>query len=188
MKIKLNNIASIQTGVYAKTNLEGNAHYLQLRHLNEFGELGSLTQLDLFVDAKMDRHILRDFDLLFVAKGSKNIATVYRTTPGIAVASSSFLVLRIREESKLQILPEYLVWFINTPHIQEKLKGLAKGSGIQSVAISDLANIEILVPNVETQKTILSIQQLRIKEKKLVAEIEALKEQYIQQKLFSHIK
>ena len=152
MKLRLAQIASIQTGVYAKADLQGNSYYLQARHFDDSGELRFLAQPDLFVDTKMARHILKDSDLLFIAKGSRNVAVIYRESSGKAVASSTFLVLRILDEQKSHVLSEYLMWFINHPRTQEKLKGIAKGSGIQSVALSDLANMEVLVP-VSTSKT-----------------------------------
>ena len=186
VKTKLNQIAQIQTGVYAKTNLPGKAHYLQVSDLGESGEVIHLTQLDLLVDERIERHLLKDSDVLFVAKGSRNFAALYRASAGPAIASTSFLILRIRDQHKSRVLPEYLVWFINHRRTQERLKALAKGSGIPSVAISDLADIEIPIPPVQAQRKILTIQQLRDKEGKLVAEIEALKELYIQRTLFSH--
>lgn len=185
MKVHIKNIATIQTGLYAKPDRHGNAVYLQVRHFNEFGELSRQLEPDLYVDEKMRQHILQDGDILFMAKGSRNVAVIYRSLAGTAVASSSFIVVRLNSNFKTQVLPEYLAWFINHPRSQEFLKSHSKGSSIPSIALSSFAELEVSIPDIERQKNILAIHQLRIKEKTLIAEIGRLKEKYIQHQLFS---
>ena len=185
MKPHIREIAQIQSGLYAKPDLHGNAVYLQVRHFDEFGQLHRILEPDLFVDEKMRKHLLRDGDILFMAKGSRNVAVVYRSLAGDAVASSSFIVIRLNVNLNAQILPEYLAWFINHPRTQEILKTHSKGSGIPSIALSGFAELEVYIPPLEKQKTILAIHHLRIKETRLIAEIDRLKEEYIQHQLFS---
>jgi restriction endonuclease S subunit len=165
--------------------MHGNALYLQVKHFNELGELVCQLEPDLYIDEKMQKHLLQDGDILFMAKGSKNVAVIYRNLAGSAVASSSFIVVRLNSNFKTQVLPEYLAWFINHPRSQEFLKSHSKGSGIPSIALSGFAELEVSIPDLETQKNILAIHQLRIKEKTLSAEIDRLKEKYIQHQLFS---
>ncbi len=185
MKVHIKDIATIQTGVYAKPDMHGNAVYLQVRHFNEYGEMNRQLKPDVVIDEKMAKHLLRDGDILFMAKGSRNAAVIYRSSSVDAVASSSFIVVRLNAKFKAQILPEYLAWFINHPRSQELLKAHSKGSGIPSIALSGFAELEVSIPDIETQKNILTIYQLRIKEKTLIAEIDRLKEKYIQHQLFS---
>ena len=185
LKTRIQDIAQIQTGIYAKPDMHGNAVYLQVRHFSEFGELDRQLERDLYIDEKMRKHLLQDGDILFMAKGSRNIAVIYRNFIGEAVASSSFIVVRLNENFRTQILPEYLAWYINHPRIQEFLKAHSKGSGIPSIALSGFARLEVSIPDIETQKTILVICALRTKERILVSELDMLKEQYIQHQLFS---
>lgn len=184
MKTSINNIAQLQTGLYKKPGMNGNALYLQVNYFNEYGEINRQLKPDVLIDEKLVKHLLRDGDILFMAKGSRNTAAIYRKLSGDAVASSSFIVVRLNANFQNQILPEYLAWFINHPRTQGSLKALAKGSDIPSIALSGFAELEISVPDIETQKTILTIHQLRTEEKKLINKIDLLKDQYIQRQLF----
>lgn len=115
-----------------------------------------------------------------MAKGFRNVAIVYSEYMGPAVASSSFFVIRVNSQ---QALPGYVAWFINHPNSQKILKAKAKGTSLPSISISALADLEIDLPDMKIQQEILLIQDLRNKEKQLISEIEALKEQHIQQEL-----
>jgi len=182
---RMDQIASVLSGIYAKPSMQGNAVYLQLRHFNESGQQDPLAKADLFVDEKMERHLLRDGDILFMAKGNRNVGVIYRNTSGKAVASSSFLVVRIRDQFRTSILPEYLAWFINHSRSQARIKSYAKGSGIPSVTLSGFSELEVWIPDVDTQRKILMIHELRTREKSLLANITALKDHYIQESLIT---
>lgn len=175
----LKNIASIQTGIYAKSDVHGNAIYLHARYFNESGQLDKNVIYDIYVDTRLSKHLLKDGDILFMAKGFKNAAIVYSESMGPAVASSSFFVIRVAP----QLLPGYAAWYINHPNTQKILKGKARGSSLPSISIRTLEELEINIPDIKTQQDILIIQGFRTREKQLIEEIEALKEQYIQQEL-----
>jgi len=188
LKARIKDIAKIQTGLYAKPEMQGNALYLQVKYFDEYGEINRHLKPDALVDEKMRKHILLDGDILFMAKGSRNAAVIFRSLSGEAVASSSFIVVRLNERFKSQILPEFLAWFINHPRSQELLKTHSKGSGIPSIALSGFSELEVTVPDIETQKSILTIQMLRTKEKQLINEINKLKDLFIQNQLFLRIQ
>ena len=44
-------------------------------------------------------HILRQGDVLFAAKGTKNFAALYESKYHTAVASTSFFVIRVHKQS-----------------------------------------------------------------------------------------
>jgi len=81
-----------------------------------------------------------------------------------------------------------LAWFLNNHNTQTLLKGQAIGTSIPSISKHVLENLEIIVPNIETQKVILQINKLRSKEKSLKQKIETLKEKQIQQQIINAIK
>ena len=64
------------------------------------------------------------------------------------------------------------------------MKGKAIGSSIVSISKTVLEELEISIPNIETQKAILKITNLRNTEKKLKKEIDSLREKQIQQSLW----
>jgi restriction endonuclease S subunit len=185
LKIHLKDIASIQTGLFAKTIAKGEVVYLQSRHFDENGQLLSILHPDLKAEGIAEKHLLKSGDVLFAAKGTKNYAAVYENHNKPAVASTSFFVIRLMFKN---VLPEYIVWFLNNPTSQTLLKGQAIGTSIASISKMVLDNLEIPIPDIETQKTILKITKLRRKEISLKQEIESLREKQIQQQIINAIK
>jgi hypothetical protein len=195
LKTILGHIANIQTGIFAKPVSKGEIVYLQSKHFNENGHLHSLLHPDLKADNITEKHLLRHGDVLFAAKGTKNFAACYESLPAgqagknqPSVASTSFFVIRVQENFSNKILPEFLVWLINHPIAQKFLKGKAIGTSIVSISKSVLEDLEISVPDIQTQKAILKISQLHNTEKNLKQQIETLREKQIQQQIINAIK
>jgi len=188
MRAKLKDIASIQTGIFATPTANGDFVYLQTKHFDENGQLKTTLHPDLNAEQISEKHILRPGDVLFSAKGTKNFAAWYESKNPAAVASTSFFVIRVFDNFSDTILPEYLVWSINHPTSQKFLKGQALGTAIASISKAVLEELEMLVPPIETQKTVLQITHLRNREKLLKQKIEALREQQIKQQILNAIK
>ncbi|NQT78292.1 MAG: restriction endonuclease subunit S [Bacteroidetes bacterium] len=185
MKAALGHIANIQTGVFAKPVARGEIVYLQAKHFNERGQLTGLLHPDLNASQITEKHLLRQGDILFAAKGTKNFTALYEGNNMPAVASTSFFVIRLQE---MNVLPEYLTWFLNHPNTQRLLKGKARGTSIVSISKSVLAELEIPVPEIQLQELILKIHHLRNKEKELKQQIETLREKQIQQQIIKVLK
>lgn len=177
--------AAIQTGLFAKPIAEGDIVYLQAKDFDENGNLRSSLHPEIKADYITDKHLLRSGDILFAAKGTKNFAAVFENHNEPAVASTSFFVIRLTQKN---ILPHFLVWFLNHPSTQKLLKGQAIGTSIVSISKAVLEQIEVPVPDIKTQRAILQIAQLRIEERKLKQQVEVLREKQIQQKLLNAVK
>jgi len=185
LKFLLKNITNIQTGLFAKSSGVGDVVFLQSKHFDEFGRLLSTLHPDLKANNISEKHLLRNGDVLFAAKGTKNFATVYESHNPPAVASTSFFVIRPTDD---QVLPEYLAWFLNSEKTQTLLKAMARGTSIPSISKQELETLEISVPTIETQQAILQIIKLRNLEKSLKNEIETLREKQIQQQIINALK
>lgn len=177
MKKSLKNIATIQTGVFAKPIPSGEIVYLQAKYFDENGELIGELYPDLNADGKIEKHLLKSGDVLFSAKGTKNFAACYETENIPAVASTSFFVIRLQSK---EILPGYLTWFLNHPDTQCLIKGKAIGTSIPSISKVVLEELEIAIPSIHKQELILQIHKLQNREKKLKLQIESLREKKIQ--------
>lgn len=184
MKTSIKNIATIQTGFFAKPTGDGEVVYLQSRHFDENGQLIAELHPDLMTSNVTPKHLLIPGDVLFSAKGTKNFAAVYENHNPPAVASTSFFVLRLTDEN---VLPDYLAWFLNNPVTQALLKGQAIGTSIASISKVVLEDLEITVPDIEKQRKILQLTQLRFREKTLKQQIETLREKQIQQQILNAI-
>ncbi len=185
MTKKLHEIAILTSGVYAKPDYSPDTLYLQSVHFDEFGQLDPLVKPQLNGDGKTAKHLLQEGDILFVAKGTNNMGVVYQTRFGKAVASSSFIVVRITQQSRGVIRPEYLAWFLsNTPAIRD-FHRKQLGTTIPSISIKKLSEIEVQVPPLTKQQLITGIQQLRNKQKELTLQLETARESQIQQLLIN---
>lgn len=187
MKTRLEHIAIVQTGIFAKSIAEGKVVYLQAKHFDNNGQLNTLLHPDLKYDSHVEKHLLEKGDVLFAAKGTKNFAALYENKKQPAVASTSFFVIRIQGSFRNKILPEFLVWLINHSNTQSYLKAKAIGTSIVSISKTVLEELEISIPNLQTQKAILKIAALRNTEIKLKKQIETLREKQIQQQIINAI-
>ena len=185
MKALIKDITHIQTGLFAKPSGIGELVYLQSKHFDEYGQLNAVLHPDLLADGISEKHLLKDGDVLFAAKGTKNFAAVFENHNEPSVASTSFFVIRLANK---KLLPQYLAWVLNSRTTQAMLKGQAIGTSIPSISKQVLENLEIVIPSIATQKAILQITKLRNKEKLLKKKIEILREKQLQQQIINAIK
>lgn len=185
LKKLIKDIAKVQTGLFAKPIGVGELVYLQSKHFDENGLLYSALSPDLPVKGISEKHLLKEGDVLFAAKGTKNFAAVFENHNEPSVASTSFFVIRLNDK---KVLPQFLSWYINNHSTQALLKGQAIGTSIPSISKQVLENLEIEFPNIEIQKVILKITELRNIEKSLKHKIETLREKQIQQQIINAIK
>jgi len=185
LKTLIKDITNIQTGLFAKPAGIGELVYLQSKHFDEYGQLHSVHHPDLLAEGISEKHLLKDGDVLFAAKGTKNFAAVFENHNEPSVASTSFFVIRPTDN---KVLPQFLAWFLNNHTIQTLLKGQAIGTSIPSISKQVLENLEIPIPDIKTQKAIVEISKLRNKEKSLKQKIETLREKQIQQQIINAIK
>ena len=188
MKHKVKHIANIRTGVFAKPVSKGDIIYLQAKHFDRKGRLNSILRPNLSSVGIGEKHLLKEGDVLFAAKGTKNFAAWYKDKDIPAVASTSFFVIRLIDNFHNKILPEFLAWYINQPISQRFLKMRARGTSMVSISKAALEELEIPVPEIKTQQTILKISHLSITEKELTRKIGILREKQIQQKIINVIK
>ena len=127
-------------------------------------------------------------DVLFAAKGTKNFATWYKSETQLSVASTTFFVISLKENLKKEIIPEYLAWYLNQPFAQNFLKARARGTSMVSISKAVLEELEIPIPDLQRQQTILKITHRRKTEKELQQKISMLREKQIQQKITNAIK
>jgi restriction endonuclease S subunit len=183
LKKRLSNIAQFHSGVYEKPAIEPDTLYLQAVHFSKHGLLDNTVQPQLRINGKLEKHLLQDDDLLFAAKGLNNFAVVYHQSMGKAVASSSFLIIRIHDGVRRLIHPDYLAWFISHDKRIRLLHQQQLGTTIPSINMKQLAELEIDIPSLSMQEKIVAVQQLRDRERELNAQLEEWRDRQIQQLL-----
>ena len=124
--------------------------------------------------SKYGKYLLKAGDVLFQSRGSRHpVAVVRDGVHGIAA-----LGLHVIRPNGRHLLPDYLVWYMNHPRTQVKLKDAARGSYIPFVAKGDLAAFSIPIPSLEVQDRIGRIDQLGRQERQQLSRLsELLQEQ-----------
>lgn len=178
-------IASIRSGVFARTVPLGDIQYLQLTDFDADGYYLPMAIKDLKRTKTLERHLLQEGDVLFAAKGSKRFATVYRDSYGAAVASSTFLVLTITQRELL--CPEYLAMYLTVLGEQKAFSTMAMGSSLPIVSITSLASLEIPLPTLEKQKKLIRVQTLAQRQRALLQQITQLQTEVINRKILQSL-
>jgi restriction endonuclease S subunit len=189
VKDKLENIATIRTGVYARAAANGDAYYMQVKDVDALGNL-KLTdkKQNLRFTATFKKHQLNTGDILLVAKGDYHPATLYIEGNHPAVASTSFLIICLNDEYALKVLPEYIAWYLNHPIAQKYFDTFSRGTSIQSISISILGELNIDIPDLDRQRKIVAIHKLNERTNELNATIQKLKQQQLEYQLLKATK
>lgn len=186
MKKKLKDIAQIQTGIYAKPAKPAQVYYIQARHFDKMKEFIPSINPELKEEEKLEKHYLHVGDVLVAAKGYDNFAITCKGIIKPSVASSMFIILRIRD--KKQLLPDFLRWFINHPKTRAYLKSNSKGTALPSITKKTLGDLVIPIISLKKQEKIFQVHELVLKEKQIKEKIETLNDKIIEQKLLNVIK
>lgn len=185
LKTRLLDIATVHSGIYAKPDYQGEVYYVQARHFDSNLEFDTQVKPDLKLEGKIMKHLLQKGDVLLAAKGNDNFAVQYKGIIKPAVASSMFIVIRIKNYG---VLPEYLAWFLNLGSTQKHLHTISKGSDLRSLTQSQVEQIEVVIPPLQTQHNIAQFYLLRKRERTLYRKLDELKEQELQSLLITSLK
>ena len=171
--MRLASLCEIQTGYTARTRLEPVAHggipAVQLRDLGGVDAFDAAGLQHYALDLTSDRYLVREGDILFRSRGEQNTAIVVSTAPDDApVALLPLLVLRAHPDL---IDTRYLAWFINQPSTQRYFDSCARGTRLRMIPKSCLDNLEVTVPDLETQRLIVEIDLLARRERELMNQL-----------------
>jgi restriction endonuclease S subunit len=168
MEKVLGEVADIQFGVYEKPVESGDSIYLQVKDFDNNGQITQVPTAFLKLTDKSEKHLLKDGDIVLVAKGFRNFAWTYKDSLGKAIASSIFFVIRVNGS---KILPEYLTTLFNSHSYQQLFQQLGAGSSIPSIRKSELEALKIHLPPMELQKRIVDIGELHLKDMQITARL-----------------
>lgn len=175
---KLNDIANIQSGVFAKPHPNGDGAYLQVRHFNDSGELDTELLPEIVTAKHADKHLLNEGDIVLAAKGIKNFAAVIPKLEIPTIASTSFLIIKL---TNANTSPHFLARWLNTNI--DNIKRMARGSAIPSISKSVIMDLEIPVIPVEIQQSIEQIDRLKAREKTILENLQIKRNLYIEQQI-----
>lgn len=181
-KIVLHNIAELSSGVYSKGSPTGQIACLQVKDLLMPDPEIAATRIEYI--PKLDNYLLKKGDLLFASKGTTYLCVIFNYDFP-AVPSTSLFSIRLRSNI---VSSEYLCWYLNHPSVIASIKTSQAGSGTPLIHKSTLDNLEIIIPDHQTQQMIVELSSLQKREKEILEAIAEKRMQITNQILINELK
>ncbi len=117
------------------------------------------------VDFK-EHHLIRPGDLVFRSRGRTNSVALVSADIGPAVLAAPMLLIR-----PIDVLPAYLLWYINLPATQATLAAQAEGTSVRMISKAALEALEVPLPSRRKQQLIVEVSALAMAEQGLLEQI-----------------
>lgn len=169
-KCALSELAAISAGHPVRGSVddlpEGDVVMLQMRDVDMEAGIQWGTAARIQPPGKRGPDYLSDGDVIFTARGARNLALPITDPPGPAICAPNFFVIRVRKPSVC--LPKYLAWFMNQSPVQSYLQREATGSSIMNIRREVVERIEIPVPSLSWQSAIIKLHDDSRREKEIL--------------------
>jgi hypothetical protein len=173
VKIVLRQLAQVQIGYQARRRIEpdprGVCRVIQIKDLNDQGELHTEGLCRITPESNYGRYQVHLGDVLFLSRGNRNFATPLNVILANTIAAGYFFILKLDSPT---VLPDYLAWYINSAPAQQFIKNVARGTHMPVVPKSAFEDLEVDVPTLRTQQTIVALDKLSKKERSLLQKLE----------------
>ena len=120
-------------------------------------------ELRIVPKGPVDKYRVSPGDVLFVSRGSRNIAARVASVPEPTVASATFYILHPHED----VDAGYLAWCLNQAPIQAQIGQVRTGAGTPIVQRKVFADITLPVPPLEKQRQLAALAELMAKEQQI---------------------
>lgn len=120
-------------------------------------------KLRMTLPGSPQKYQVRSGDVLFISRGARNCAAVIASVPDSTIASSTFYILR----ANANVDPAYLAWCLNQQPAQAQIAQIRTGAGTPIVQRNKLGDVQIPVPDMQSQQRIAELATLQAKEIRL---------------------
>lgn len=170
--VKLGDISSITTGqvIKRKEARPGDVDAIQYRilTLKSFNEDGYLVkeELDSFKASEKieSKYITSKGDIVVRLSMPFTTITIDKESEGILIPSL-FVAIRVNCND---ILPSYLSLYLNSNKMKKQYIREARGSAIQILKTSAFKEFEIMIPDMSIQEQAVTLNELMMREKRLL--------------------
>lgn len=151
----------------------GSCRFVRIGDISQDGALltDELIRIEPNEPVKEDL-FLRSGDVLFPNRGSRTTALAYRLDLPRTLVGAQFFVLR---PDARRVLPEFLAWFLRSEAASLYFEGRRKGTYVQTIQRSDLAEMEMPVPPLPVQRKIVEAASLALQERMLAERLTDLR-------------
>jgi hypothetical protein len=119
---------------------------------------------------------LQGGDVLFIARGNRNVAVYLDEVSSQAVCAPQFYLLRVKGDL---VLPAYLAWYLNEGPAQRYFEQSAEGSVVTSIRRQILEALPLPIPNLERQQVIVNLVDTARREKQITKQLIRNREQQL---------
>ena len=137
------------------------------------------TQCDDFIskDKLTDRYLTVKNDILIRLFSPLKTCLISNSQENIVVPSQ-FSILRLKDNAKNDVLPEYLQLVMQNKNFTNQVEKLEEGFQLRSIKISSIENVEICIPTLQKQEKLIEIAKLMKRKENLLSKL--LEQQKIQ--------
>ncbi|WP_077796598.1 restriction endonuclease subunit S [Streptomyces sp. JHA26] len=167
--MRLADVCTISTGYTPRTRFQsvevGGVPIVQLGDLSPDGHIDVAGLIKVPHNPGLDRYMVRPGDVLFRSRGARNTAyALSEEFKDPVVAVSPLYILR---PNRSLILPNYLAWIINQGPAQRYFDSTARGTNMRMVPKTSLDLLEIRLPAIKSQESIVALDALAERELRL---------------------
>lgn len=193
-KFKLSDVVNIRSGMVVPKTVNNDETqlpdaYVRMVGTSDYDDDGNLRtdlEANVLIKPAIEKNFLQYNEVLFNAKGRRFFAALFRNEYSFTIASASFLVLTIKD-NKI-ILPEFLVWYLNHPETLKVFNSKMTTQNIPSITKQELGELEIIIPNFETQNKIVKLDLLKKEQITIQKELITLKANLINTVTYKKLK
>lgn len=148
---------------------DGTHGLLQLKDFDdERREINSASVARILPGRISEEQLLRDGDVIFLAKGMRSFAFVPRAVPQPCLVAATFFILRPKD----WVLADYLCWALNSESSQRTLiRHTGRGTAMPVVPRETLENLSVPLPDVKKQRLIIEVAALAERERRLLEDL-----------------
>jgi len=184
----LQELVEIQMGYGFRAGVEPDAAGLvgviQMKDLgdDQIVDLASIARVSMDVPA--GRRV-REGDIILRTRGERSTCAIVVGDPGFAVVAAPLLRLRVTDG---RVLPAYLNWYVNQPLAQAHFAKHAEGSYVKMISKRVLEDLEVDVPSMERQRTVIELAALSGRQQMLNADLWSLRSRLLSDVMMNYAK
>lgn len=178
--MKLGNIATVRSGLVlsrkqARELSDIRYLLLNLRSINPAGYIEA-NQLDVFDAAEYlaPEYLSQIGDVIVRLTAPYTAILIDKVTAGMVI-SSNFVIIRA---DRRELLPEYLFWLINTPKVKRSIYENTSSNMLGAIKAKYFSDFEVPSLPIVKQQQIAAMNELALKETRLLRQLADEKECY----------
>jgi restriction endonuclease S subunit len=168
--LKVGDIARVSAGYPLRGSAEslaaGDIRLIQLKNTNPDSTIDWTKVSSVSLPSKREPNWLTNEDVIFSARGTRTFAYTLDDVPSKTVCAPQFFVLSVSSIKSLS--PHFLAWQLNQKPAQDYFQRNATGSHIMNIRRAVLEELEITVPSMNRQMTIVAFWKAAQKERSLL--------------------